>query len=125
MLIIVTISSHFFAFNFQKTEILIGKIFWKKILIIITFFIFEDFLSHCLFDIWGGAFPFTVGRIEHGYNVRPDLCATDCTQNPRQYLGQVYTDSLVHDAAALRLLVDVMGEVTIINVIISIGESRN
>jgi aminocarboxymuconate-semialdehyde decarboxylase len=24
----------------------------------------------------GGSFPYTMGRIEHGYNVRPDLCAT-------------------------------------------------
>ena len=25
----------------------------------------------------GGSFPFTIGRIEHGFNVRPDLCAID------------------------------------------------
>ena len=25
----------------------------------------------------GGAFPATVGRIQHGFNVRPDLCAID------------------------------------------------
>jgi aminocarboxymuconate-semialdehyde decarboxylase len=23
----------------------------------------------------GGSFPYTCGRISHGYNVRPDLCA--------------------------------------------------
>ncbi|KAK3104951.1 hypothetical protein FSP39_013924 [Pinctada imbricata] len=58
----------------------------------------------------GGAFPFTVGRIEHGYNVRPDLCATDCKVSPRKFLGKFYTDSLTHDATALKLLVDVIGE---------------
>lgn len=58
----------------------------------------------------GGAFPFTVGRIEHGYNVRPDLCATDCKTGPRQFLGKFYTDALVHDPVALKLLVDVIGE---------------
>lgn len=31
----------------------------------------------------GGAFPYTIGRIEHGFNVRPDLCATENTVNPR------------------------------------------
>lgn len=62
----------------------------------------------------GGAFPFTVGRIEHGYNVRPDLCATDCKTNPRKFLGQFYTDALVHDAKALKLLIDVIGKERVI-----------
>lgn len=31
----------------------------------------------------GGAFPFTIGRIEHGFNVRPDLCAVENNVNPR------------------------------------------
>ena len=61
----------------------------------------------------GGAFPFTVGRIEHGYNVRPDLCATNCKVSPRGFLGKFYTDALVHDAKALNLLVDIIGEVCI------------
>eukprot|EP00118_Oscarella_pearsei_P025101 m.307512 g.307512 ORF g.307512 m.307512 type:complete len:363 (+) comp42378_c0_seq1:125-1213(+) len=58
----------------------------------------------------GGAFPYTVGRIEHGFNVRPDLCAVETKVNPREYLGRVYTDSLVHDEKALKFLVDVIGE---------------
>ncbi|XP_052804180.1 2-amino-3-carboxymuconate-6-semialdehyde decarboxylase-like isoform X2 [Mya arenaria] len=58
----------------------------------------------------GGAFPFTVGRIEHGYNVRPDLCAVDCKTSPRNFLGKFYTDALVHDPRALELLVDVIGQ---------------
>lgn len=58
----------------------------------------------------GGAFPFTVGRIEHGYNVRPDLCATNCDVGPRSFLGKFYTDSLVHDPVSLKLLIDVIGE---------------
>lgn len=59
----------------------------------------------------GGSFPFTIGRIEHGFNVRPDLCATDCNQPPRSFLGRFYTDSLVHDVNALKLLVDIIGQV--------------
>ncbi len=31
----------------------------------------------------GGAFPYLIGRVEHGYNVRPDLCATENPFNPR------------------------------------------
>ena len=39
--------------------------------------------------------------------MRPDLCATDCDIPPREFLGKIWTDSLVHDDAALRLLVEV------------------
>ena len=58
----------------------------------------------------GGAFPATIGRIEHGFKVRPDLCAVDNKVNPREYLGRFYVDSLVHDPAMLRFLIDTMGE---------------
>lgn len=58
----------------------------------------------------GGAFPFTIGRIEHGFNERPDLVAIDNVINPRNYLGKIFFDSLVHDADALQYLVDVAGE---------------
>ncbi|XP_039613242.1 2-amino-3-carboxymuconate-6-semialdehyde decarboxylase isoform X2 [Polypterus senegalus] len=73
--------------------------------------IFEKFpkLKVC-FAHGGGSFPYTVGRIEHGFNVRPDLCAVDNNMNPRKYIGSFYTDSLVHDSLALRHLVGVIGE---------------
>jgi aminocarboxymuconate-semialdehyde decarboxylase len=58
----------------------------------------------------GGAFPFTIGRIAHGFEVRPDLCAVDNKVNPRQYLGRFYLDSLVHDCEALKFLIKTMGE---------------
>jgi len=57
----------------------------------------------------GGSFPGTLGRIEHGFDVRPDLCATDNPHSPREYLSKVYFDSLVHDAQALRYLIDLVG----------------
>ncbi|MEZ4872046.1 MAG: amidohydrolase family protein [Bdellovibrionales bacterium] len=57
----------------------------------------------------GGSFPATIGRIEHGFNVRPDLCAKDKNVNPRDYLGRFYVDSLTHDAKMLEYLVDLMG----------------
>jgi aminocarboxymuconate-semialdehyde decarboxylase len=68
----------------------------------------------------GGAFPITIGRIEHGFNVRPDLVAIENQINPRRYLARVderggamparfYVDSLVHDPDALRLLRKLFG----------------
>lgn len=57
----------------------------------------------------GGAFPATLGRIEHGFIMRPDLCAVDNAVNPREYLGRFWIDALVHDPAMLRFVVDQMG----------------
>jgi aminocarboxymuconate-semialdehyde decarboxylase len=63
----------------------------------------------------GGAFPFTIGRVEHAFHVRPDLCATDNKTNPRNYLAdgdtpaRFYVDSLVHDPDALKFLLNLFG----------------
>lgn len=58
----------------------------------------------------GGSFPYTIGRIEHGFNMRPDLVATDNDVNPREYLDRIWVDSVTHDPRALRYLLEVMGE---------------
>jgi len=63
----------------------------------------------------GGAFPSTIGRIEHAFRVRPDLVATDNKTNPRSYLAhsetpaRFYVDSLTHDPDSLRLLLKLFG----------------
>ena len=57
----------------------------------------------------GGSFPLTIGRIEHGFNVRPDLCAIDNPHNPRNYIGKFWIDALVHDPKALDFIIDIMG----------------
>jgi aminocarboxymuconate-semialdehyde decarboxylase len=57
----------------------------------------------------GGSFPYTIGRIEHGFNMRPDLVATDNPRNPREYLPRMYFDSWVADQRALRYLIDTVG----------------
>lgn len=57
----------------------------------------------------GGAFPITHGRIAHGFSSRPDLCAVDCGENPDRFIGHFYVDSLMHDAAALKYVVDLFG----------------
>ncbi len=64
----------------------------------------------------GGSFPYTIGRIEHGYNCRPDLVAVDCSHNPWSYLAdygrpaRFWVDSGVHSRNALRYLIAMMGE---------------
>ena len=77
--------------------------------------VFEKFknLKVC-FAHGGGSFPITIGRIEHGFNVRPDLVAVDNNVNPRDYIGKFYFDSLVHDEMALKFLVDLVGDEKII-----------
>lgn len=62
----------------------------------------------------GGSFPFTIGRIDHGHECRPDLCASKTSQRPSSYIGRFYVDSLVHDVRALKYLVDIIGEDSII-----------
>ena len=57
----------------------------------------------------GGAFPHTIGRIERGFVCRPDLVATGTSLGPRDQISRLYVDSLVHDEAALRYLVDLVG----------------
>jgi len=57
----------------------------------------------------GGSFPSTIGRIEHGFECRPDLVAKDNSNNPRKYLSQIYLDTLVHDMPMLNYLIDLMG----------------
>lgn len=56
----------------------------------------------------GGSFPATIGRIDHGFNVRPDLF-TDNGHGPRKYLHQLYFDSLVHEPAMLDYLIGLVG----------------
>jgi len=57
----------------------------------------------------GGAFPFILGRIEHGHSVRPDLVATVTSRKPREYLDRFWVDTGVHDDHAFRYLLELMG----------------
>lgn len=57
----------------------------------------------------GGSFPATIGRIEHGFDCRPDLVAVDNKINPRKYLGKFWLDSLTHDAPMLDYIVKLVG----------------
>jgi aminocarboxymuconate-semialdehyde decarboxylase len=57
----------------------------------------------------GGSFPGTIGRIQHGFDSRPDLVAIDNGVSPKEYLGKFYLDSLTHDAAMLDYIVKLVG----------------
>jgi aminocarboxymuconate-semialdehyde decarboxylase len=57
----------------------------------------------------GGSFLPTIGRIEHGYNCRPDLVAIDNPINPREYLGKFWVDSITHDLDALKYILQLQG----------------
>lgn len=75
--------------------------------------IFSGTLEKCsqlriCFAHGGGSFPATIGRIEHGYLVRPDLFP-DNRYSPRKYLSQLYFDSLVHERQKLEYLVNLVG----------------
>ncbi len=57
----------------------------------------------------GGSFPGTFPRIQHGFDVRPDLCAVDNPVPPSHYLGKFWLDSLVHDPVLLQHIVNLCG----------------
>ncbi|PYH96929.1 2-amino-3-carboxymuconate-6-semialdehyde decarboxylase [Aspergillus ellipticus CBS 707.79] len=61
----------------------------------------------------GGSFPALLGRIQHGYNCRPDLVATDSGGvTPTEHATakeNIWIDSLTHDADLLEYLVKKVG----------------
>ena len=72
--------------------------------------IFEKFPKlRVAFAHGGGSFPMTIGRINHGFDVRPDLCAIDNNHRPEKYLGHFWVDSLVHSPDVLKYNMDLLG----------------
>ncbi|HYU85633.1 MAG TPA: amidohydrolase family protein [Kribbellaceae bacterium] len=58
----------------------------------------------------GGSFAFWVGRADNAWHRRGDLVRGESSYPPSHYVGRFFVDSVVFDPAALRLLVDVLGE---------------
>jgi aminocarboxymuconate-semialdehyde decarboxylase len=56
----------------------------------------------------GGAFPFTLARLDHGWKVRPEGPAA-IPRPPREYARRLYFDSLTLNPANLRFLVEQFG----------------
>lgn len=55
----------------------------------------------------GGYLPTAIGRSDHAWRVRPD--AQGCAHPPSHYLTKMWFDTVVHDAGALRHLIEVAG----------------
>ncbi|MFN7267138.1 MAG: amidohydrolase family protein, partial [Bacteroidota bacterium] len=66
-------------------------------------------LRVCLAHAGGSLVP-TIGRIEHGFNCRPDLVAIDNPVTPRHYLNKIWYDSATHDPQLLRYILEVVGD---------------
>lgn len=62
-----------------------------------------------MFSHAGGSFLTTLGRVEHGFNCRPDLVAIDNPVNPREYVGKFWIDSITHDADLLEYVLKLQG----------------
>ncbi|MGQ4491006.1 amidohydrolase family protein [Streptomyces sp. SAS_281] len=56
----------------------------------------------------GGYLPTHIGRSDHAWRARTDASA-GCAEPPSSYLRRLYFDSLVHDPAVLRSLVNAAG----------------
>jgi aminocarboxymuconate-semialdehyde decarboxylase len=73
--------------------------------------VFEKFPTvRFAFAHGGGSFFSGLGRIQRGFEVRPDLTAIDNAINPAKYLRHFYVDSLTHDEKFLRYVIDLVGE---------------
>lgn len=58
----------------------------------------------------GGSFLPTIGRVQHGFDCRPDLVAVDNPVSPRDYLGCFWVDCITHDANMLEYVLKTAGE---------------
>lgn len=57
----------------------------------------------------GGSFLATIGRIQHGFDCRPDLVAIDNDVKPRDYIGKFWVDSITHDPMMLEYVLKLQG----------------
>jgi aminocarboxymuconate-semialdehyde decarboxylase len=72
--------------------------------------VFEKFPKlRVMFAHASGSFLGTFGRVQHGFNCRPDLVAIDNPVPPREYLGHFWVDSITHDPVMLRYVMNKVG----------------
>ena len=55
----------------------------------------------------GGYLPYQIGRLDHGYRVRPE--SRGCAQPPSAYLSRFWFDTVTHAPVPLRFLTDMAG----------------
>ena len=66
-------------------------------------------LRFCFAHAGGSLIP-TLGRIQHGFNCRPDLVAMDNPVPPTDYLGRFWVDSATHDPKLFSYILEAVGE---------------
>ncbi len=72
--------------------------------------VFERFPDLKLCVVHGGGFaPYQIGRMDAGYRQKPGLAGKHISKPPSDYLRQIYVDTVLHEPAALRYVVDLMG----------------
>jgi len=72
--------------------------------------VFDRFPGLEVCAVHGGGFvPFQIGRLDRGYQAKPDLAARQAKRLPSEYLRLLYVDTVVHDPRVLRFLIDTMG----------------
>jgi aminocarboxymuconate-semialdehyde decarboxylase len=57
----------------------------------------------------GGFFPYQIGRLDHGWDVRKETSAV-IKQPPSTYLNRFYFDTITHANVPLKFLVDLAGK---------------
>ena len=57
----------------------------------------------------GGYAPWIHGRWRHGYNVRKEAKSGGAVDSFDTYFSRIYVDTIIHDAPALRYLIDTFG----------------
>lgn len=60
----------------------------------------------------GGTLPYIIGRLDHGYRVRPET--KTIPKPPSAYLSQLYFDTITHDEAMLAYLVQRAGATRVV-----------
>lgn len=72
--------------------------------------VFDRFPGLLMCAVHGGGFaPFQIGRLDRGYQTKPELAARHAARLPSEYLSMLYVDTVVHDPRVLRFLVDTLG----------------
>ncbi len=57
----------------------------------------------------GGFLPYQIGRLQRGWEGMPGVADTDLSTPPREVIGDLYFDTIVHNPQALRYLIDLVG----------------
>ncbi len=57
----------------------------------------------------GGFTPYQIGRLDSGYNQKPQSAGKHISKPPSDYMKEIYVDTVIHDVGALRYVVDALG----------------